>query len=67
VSDIVTTGATGVVGQRAVHELVAAGHPVTGVTRSAYGRRLLEVLRADAVDADVFDPASLAAAFAGTS
>jgi UDP-glucose 4-epimerase len=62
---IVITGSTGVVGRRAVRELVAAGHRVSGVTRSARGRRLLEGLGAQAVEADVFDPAALTAAFAG--
>ena len=64
-NDIVITGATGVVGRRAVRELVAAGHRVAGVTRSARGRGRLEGLGARAVEADVFDQASLTAAFAG--
>ncbi len=62
---IVITGATGVVGRRAVGELLAAGHRVAGVTRSARGARLLEGLGARAVEADVFDAAALAGAFAG--
>ena len=64
-NDIVVTGATGVVGRRAVRELVAAGHRVAGVTRSARGRRLLEGLGARVIEADVFDPASMTDAFAG--
>src|SRR5215207_526933 len=64
-SNIVITGATGVVGRRAVRELVAAGHRVTGVVRSPRGRRLVEGLGAQAVDADVFDHDSLTSAFAG--
>jgi nucleoside-diphosphate-sugar epimerase len=64
-NNIVITGSTGVLGRRAVRELLAAGHHVSGVTRSLRGRRLLEGLGARAVDADVFDPASLTAAFAG--
>jgi nucleoside-diphosphate-sugar epimerase len=64
-NEIVITGATGVVGRRAVKELLAAGHEVRGVTRSARGARLLERLGARAVEADVFDPASLAGAFSG--
>jgi len=64
-SNIVITGATGVVGRRAVRELVASGHRVAGVTRSAGGRRLLESLGARAVEADVFDQASLTAVLAG--
>lgn len=64
-SQIVITGATGVVGQRAVRELVAAGLDVAGVTRSARGQQLLEGLGARAVAADVFDTAAFTAAFAG--
>lgn len=64
-NSIVITGATGVVGRRAVRELLAAGHRVAGVTRSARGARLVEDLGARAVEADVFDRASLASAFAG--
>jgi UDP-glucose 4-epimerase len=64
-NDIVITGSTGVVGRRAVRELLAAGHRVTGVTRSARGRERLESLGARAVEADVFDEASLRRAFDG--
>jgi len=64
-NEIVITGSTGVIGQRAVRELLAAGHRVSGVTRSARGRERLESLGARAVDADVFDEASLRRAFAG--
>jgi len=64
-NEIVITGSTGVIGQRAVRELLAAGHGVTGVTRSARGRERLEALGARAVDADVFDEASLRRAFDG--
>jgi UDP-glucose 4-epimerase len=64
-SDIVITGATGILGRRAVRELLAAGHRVTGVTRSVRGVQLLERLGARAVGADVFDEASLRPAFAG--
>src|SRR5690349_9715359 len=62
---IVITGSTGVIGRRAVRELVAAGHGVTGVTRSERGRERLASLGAGAVEADVFDEASLRRAFAG--
>jgi UDP-glucose 4-epimerase len=64
-SEIVITGSTGVIGRRAVREVLAAGHDVTGVTRSADGRERLESLGARAVEADVFDEASLRSAFAG--
>src|SRR5690349_21368662 len=64
-SNIVITGATGVAGRRAVRELLARGHRVTGVTRSARGRSRLEGLGARAVDAEVFDQPALESAFAG--
>jgi len=63
--EIVITGSTGVIGRRAVREVLAAGHRVTGVTRSARGRERLEGLGAQAVEADVFDEASLRRAFDG--
>lgn len=62
-SEIIITGSTGVIGQRAVREVLAAGHHVTGVTRSKRGRELLESLGAVAVEADVFDEASLQRVF----
>src|SRR3954451_2182800 len=64
-SEITITGSTGVIGRRAVRELLAAGHHVTGVTRSAQGRERLQSLGAGAAEADVFDEASLTRAFAG--
>jgi UDP-glucose 4-epimerase len=64
-NEIVITGSTGVIGRRAVRELIAAGHRVTGVTRSARGRERLESLGASAVEADVFDEVSLRRAFDG--
>jgi nucleoside-diphosphate-sugar epimerase len=64
-TNILITGATGVIGWRAVRDLLAAGHRVSGVTRSERGRRLLDRLGARPVEADVFDAASLTAAFAG--
>jgi UDP-glucose 4-epimerase len=64
-SEIAITGSTGVIGRRAVRALLAAGHRVTGVTRSPGGRAQLEDLGARAVYADVFDAASLRDAFDG--
>jgi len=64
-NEIAITGSTGVIGARAVRELLAAGHRVTGVTRSARGRERLERLGARAVEADVYDEASLRRAFDG--
>jgi nucleoside-diphosphate-sugar epimerase len=43
-NEIMITGSTGVVGRRAVREVIAAGHRVAGVTRSAGGRERLEIL-----------------------
>jgi UDP-glucose 4-epimerase len=63
--NMVITGATGVVGRRAVRELLSRGHRVVGVTRSARGRSLLESLGAGAVEAEVFDQPALESAFAG--
>jgi len=65
--NIVITGATGVIGRRAVGEFLAAGHQVTGVTRSPRGRAIVSVLGARAFDADVFDEASLTRAFDGAT
>ena len=64
-NEIVITGSTGVIGRRTVRQLIAAGHGVRGVTRSARGRERLERLGARAVEADVFDEASLRRAFDG--
>jgi UDP-glucose 4-epimerase len=64
-TEIVITGSTGVIGRHAVRELLAAGHRVTGVTRSARGRETLASLGARAVEADVFDEASLRRVFDG--
>ncbi len=62
---VVITGSTGVIGRRAVRELLTAGYRVTGVTRSERGREKLERLGAAAVEADVFDDASLRRVFEG--
>ena len=62
-SEIVITGATGVIGRRALRHFVAAGHDVVGVTRSPRGRAVVEGLGARAIEADVFDPDALITAF----
>jgi nucleoside-diphosphate-sugar epimerase len=64
-SEIVITGSTGVIGRRAVRDLLAAGDRVTGVVRSRRGRERLERLGARAVESDVFDEASLRRTFEG--
>ncbi|WP_083749911.1 NAD(P)H-binding protein [Frankia sp. CcI49] len=63
--EIVINGSTGVIGRRLVRELLTAGYQVRGVTRSARGRERLERVGARAVEADVFDEASLRRAFDG--
>lgn len=62
---IVITGASGIVGRRAVAELVGAGHRVTGVVRSDRARDVVQGLGAGSVTADVFDRAALTRAFDG--
>jgi nucleoside-diphosphate-sugar epimerase len=59
---IFLAGATGVLGRRLVPLLVAAGHQVTGMTRSPDKVALLVELGADAVVCDVYDPETLTAA-----
>jgi putative NADH-flavin reductase len=56
---IFLAGATGVIGVRLVPLLVAAGHQVTGMTRSPGKVDGLRALGAEAVVADVFDAAAL--------
>lgn len=62
---IFVTGATGVVGARAIPMLIRAGHAVTAIGRSPEKRRLLEASGARAVELDVFDRAAAARALAG--
>ena len=64
-NEIIITGSTGVIGRRAIREVLAAGYRVTGVTRSGGGRERIESLGARAVEADVFDAESLRRAFEG--
>lgn len=61
---IFLAGATGVIGTRLVPLLVAAGHQVTGMTRSPEKTAGLQRLGADSVVCDVFDADALAAAVA---
>jgi uncharacterized protein YbjT (DUF2867 family) len=56
---IFLAGATGVIGIRLVPLLVAAGHHVTGMTRTPAKAEPLRRLGADAVVCDVFDAARL--------
>jgi nucleoside-diphosphate-sugar epimerase len=57
-------GATGVLGRELVPQLVARGHEVAGMTRSASKRDLLRSLGARPVVADALDPDAVAEAVA---
>jgi len=62
---IFVTGATGVVGRRAVPLLIAAGHEVTAVARSAEKAKGLATAGAAPVVVDLFDAAAVRRAVAG--
>jgi nucleoside-diphosphate-sugar epimerase len=59
---IFVAGATGVIGVRVLPLLVAAGHRVAGMTRSAEKAATITALAAEPVVCDVFDAAALEAA-----
>jgi nucleoside-diphosphate-sugar epimerase len=61
---IFVAGATGVLGRQLVPQLVARGHEVVGMTRSAAKQDLLRSLGARPVVADALDPDSVAQAVA---
>ena len=62
---VFVTGATGVLGWRAVEHLVAAGHAVTGVARGPDKATRVEKLGATPITVDLFDPAALTEAVRG--
>jgi nucleoside-diphosphate-sugar epimerase len=62
---VFAVGATGVLGHRAVARLVAAGHQVTGVSRSPEKDAVLESIGARPVRVDLFDVDGLRAVVAG--
>ena len=62
---VFVTGATGVVGTRAVPALVAAGHEVTAVARSAAKAELVRSLGATPTEVDLFDPDAVKQAVVG--
>jgi nucleoside-diphosphate-sugar epimerase len=62
--NIFVAGATGVLGRALVPQLVARGHEVTGMTRSAAKQELLRGLGARPVVADALDPDAVAQAVA---
>ncbi|HEY1277739.1 MAG TPA: NAD(P)-dependent oxidoreductase [Thermoleophilaceae bacterium] len=59
---VFVAGATGAIGRQLVPRLVAAGHDVTGMTRSESNRALLEELGAVPAVADALDPDQVAEA-----
>jgi 2-alkyl-3-oxoalkanoate reductase len=61
---VFVAGATGAIGSRLVPQLVAAGHDVTGMTRSPAKTDLVRALGARPVVADALDPDAVAAAVA---
>lgn len=63
---VFVAGATGVLGQPSVQRLVAAGHQVRGVARSEEKAALLRSFGAEPVSVDLFDPASVLEAVAGS-
>lgn len=63
--DIFLTGATGVLGRRAVPALVAAGHRVSAVARGPEKEAQLRSAGASPVAVDLFDPAAVRAAVKG--
>ncbi len=62
---IFVTGATGVIGRRAVPLLIAAGHQVTAVSRSPENRALLEGMGVVPVEVDLFAADAIRRAVAG--
>src|SRR5215213_11848783 len=61
---VFVAGATGVLGRALVPRLVAAGHEVAGMTRSASKQELLRSLGARPVVVDALDPDAVAQAVA---
>ncbi len=59
---IFLAGGTGVIGRSLLPRLIAAGHQVTGLARTAEGAGRLAAAGADAAVADVFDASALAEA-----
>lgn len=65
--NVLVAGATGALGRQLVPLLVAAGHEVVGMMRSASKRDALRTLGATPVVADALDPEQVARAVAGAS
>jgi nucleoside-diphosphate-sugar epimerase len=62
---VFVSGATGVIGRRAVQQLLAAGHEVTAMARTPEKADLLRRLGATPVEVSLFDPDALRDAVAG--
>jgi nucleoside-diphosphate-sugar epimerase len=62
---VFVAGATGVIGRRAVARLVAAGHEVTGIARTAAKAAQLRRIGAEPIEVSLFEPARLRDAVAG--
>lgn len=62
---VLFTGATGVIGERAMPLLVERGHEVRGVARSEENRVALAEMGADPLDVDLFDESAVDAATRG--
>lgn len=63
--NIFMTGATGVIGSRALPLLLEAGHSVSGLSRSADNTRAIEKAGATPVSVSIFDRAALTTALSG--
>ncbi|NJM34402.1 MAG: NAD(P)H-binding protein [Rhodomicrobium sp.] len=63
--NLFVTGATDVLGKAVLRQLVSKGHNIKALSRSDGNRASLIEWDAAPVEADVFDPASLASAFEG--
>ena len=61
---VLVAGATGAIGKQLVPRLVARGHEVTALTRSASKRGLVEAMGATPIVADALDPDQVARAVA---
>jgi 2-alkyl-3-oxoalkanoate reductase len=63
--NVLVAGATGALGRHLVPQLVARGHEVVGMTRSASRQDAVRRLGATPVVADALDPDAVARAVAG--
>ncbi len=64
---VVVTGAAGFLGRRIVREISAMGRPVRAIVRKPEQRAIVDIANVEAVEADVTDANSLAAAMSGAS